>query len=471
MPTNVRDPRTLVTPEAFELDTRLLGLPLAGPWKRLQAFLIDVVVIGVLTALTSGVQIFVWGVVGAFLVYVTLKKPDARHSRTVGTLFRFFTGCLGVLVLAGVLAAFLLVRLTREAEQLDPDSEFAEALADEGVGGLGELGALIGGIAGADASWRRLAEAETEAEAEEAALGVLAQLDAMGVPLRDEDGDPLDADEKVEILEEILPSDVPWSDDPEEVLARAVARYEDRERSGAGEGAAATPEAGEATPEAGGPASSPEARIAALPLDSVLVWYAGLLDGGSPPDAGPDAERARLLRRRIVAEVGADSLEALADSLDTLSHALAGERRRRERAQAALEAREGSVGSGFVELLRDIWDQAGSAIGLWSIYFTVTLTVFGGRTVGKRVTGLRVRRLDGEPMGWWSAFERSGGYAAGVATGLLGFAQVFWDANRQCVHDKIVGTVVVRDGAEPVPGAWEEAWKEHAEPSSEEPER
>ena len=41
--------------------------------------------------------------------------------------------------------------------------------------------------------------------------------------------------------------------------------------------------------------------------------------------------------------------------------------------------------------------------------------------------------------------------AAGFATGLLGFAQVFWDANRQAIHDRISGTVVIRDGAEPLP--------------------
>ena len=38
-----------------------------------------------------------------------------------------------------------------------------------------------------------------------------------------------------------------------------------------------------------------------------------------------------------------------------------------------------------------------------------------------------------------------GGYAAGLATGLLGFAQIFWDKNRQAIHDKIAETAVVRD--------------------------
>ena len=42
-----------------------------------------------------------------------------------------------------------------------------------------------------------------------------------------------------------------------------------------------------------------------------------------------------------------------------------------------------------------------------------------------------------------TSFGRYGGYAAGMATGGLGFAQVLWDANRQAVQDKLAHTVVV----------------------------
>jgi uncharacterized RDD family membrane protein YckC len=56
-----------------------------------------------------------------------------------------------------------------------------------------------------------------------------------------------------------------------------------------------------------------------------------------------------------------------------------------------------------------------------------------------------VVRLDGSPLGLWFSLERFGGYAAGVATGLLGFVQVYWDPNRQGIHDRIARTVVVRD--------------------------
>jgi uncharacterized RDD family membrane protein YckC len=75
--------------------------------------------------------------------------------------------------------------------------------------------------------------------------------------------------------------------------------------------------------------------------------------------------------------------------------------------------------------------------------------VWRGQTPGKRLLGIRVVRLNGKPITWWASFERFGGYAAGLATGLLGFLQIFWDRNRQAIHDKIMETVVVRERGVP----------------------
>jgi uncharacterized RDD family membrane protein YckC len=86
----------------------------------------------------------------------------------------------------------------------------------------------------------------------------------------------------------------------------------------------------------------------------------------------------------------------------------------------------------------------GLSIGWIGVYFTIFLTWWSGQTPGKWLFGLRVVRLDGEPMTLWNSFNRFAGYAAGVATGLLGFAQVYWDPNRQGIHDRIAYTVVVR---------------------------
>ena len=53
-------------------------------------------------------------------------------------------------------------------------------------------------------------------------------------------------------------------------------------------------------------------------------------------------------------------------------------------------------------------------------------------------------RLDGRRLDAMDAFTRDGGYAAGLATGLIGFARLLWDPNRQAIQDKIAWTVVLR---------------------------
>jgi len=151
--------------------------------------------------------------------------------------------------------------------------------------------------------------------------------------------------------------------------------------------------------------------------------------------------------------VAGDTLRRLAERIEGLSGDL---RDSRERLTSTQESLDEATGGGVFATLRGFVDELGFGFGWASLYLTVMLSWWKGQTIGKRVMGVRVVRLDGEPITWWIAFERAGGYAAGFATGLLGFAQVYWDANRQAIHDRIVGTVVVMDGAEKV-GNWEEA--------------
>jgi uncharacterized RDD family membrane protein YckC len=99
---------------------------------------------------------------------------------------------------------------------------------------------------------------------------------------------------------------------------------------------------------------------------------------------------------------------------------------------------------GIMRFVASALDDLGIGFGWGALYFT-TFTVIGrGQTPGKRLVGIRVIRLDGRPVGWWLSFERFGSYFASFSTGLLGFAQIFWDRNRQALHDKAVETVVIR---------------------------
>ncbi len=95
-------------------------------------------------------------------------------------------------------------------------------------------------------------------------------------------------------------------------------------------------------------------------------------------------------------------------------------------------------------------DELGIGIGWAGLYFTFFLGFWRGQTPGKRVFRIRVVRLDGKPITWWDSFERFGGYAAGVFTGLAGYFQVFWDRNRQALQDKVVETVVIKQRINPV---------------------
>lgn len=81
----------------------------------------------------------------------------------------------------------------------------------------------------------------------------------------------------------------------------------------------------------------------------------------------------------------------------------------------------------------------------WAVfYFTAYIHWAHGQTIGKMLCQIKVIQLDGQELDVFAAFSRQGGYGAGFATGFMGFLQVFWDPNRQAIHDKIASTVVIR---------------------------
>jgi len=97
----------------------------------------------------------------------------------------------------------------------------------------------------------------------------------------------------------------------------------------------------------------------------------------------------------------------------------------------------------IIEWVKGIIEDLGLGFGWASFYFTVSTALGGGQTLGKKILGIKVLQLDGTPLSLWDSFGRYGGYGAGIATGLLGFMQIYWDPNRQAIHDKISATVVI----------------------------
>jgi uncharacterized RDD family membrane protein YckC len=80
--------------------------------------------------------------------------------------------------------------------------------------------------------------------------------------------------------------------------------------------------------------------------------------------------------------------------------------------------------------------------GVAAVYFTV-LTAASRRTVGKRLTGTRVVKLDGQPLTMWESFERFGGYFAALGTFGLGLRDLWHEPNGRLAHDKLSNTVVL----------------------------
>ena len=380
MTTNIRDPRSIVTPDAFDVSPEMLGLPLAPPGRRALAMLVDLIVIGLITAFVSGWGFFVWGVIGLAILQLAFRTPTGSWTRgqlgkVTAWVYRGSVGCLGLFILLMVVLVWLGSRadfdqddFERAVETFAENSGAADALREagatariQGSGDLEDLSVMFG--AGVDEPVDSTLAAEAEA---------------------------LEPGELAAALVDLQGGEAP---DSVEVAGTAVDR---------------------------------DAWVAALRAQAIELFVS---DTVSALEGTATAREARIQELR-----------------------------------AEVDAAEEAANSGFFALLREVFGQLGSAFGVWTLYFTVATVVLRGRTVGKLVARIRVVRLDGLPLTWLPSLERAGGYAAGLATGLMGFMRVFWDRNRQCVHDRIVGTVVIRDGAAAIPGSWEEVWTETEDP-------
>jgi len=110
---------------------------------------------------------------------------------------------------------------------------------------------------------------------------------------------------------------------------------------------------------------------------------------------------------------------------------------------AKLKADKDSAVYKGVEWMKGLIEDLGLGFGWAAFYFTVLTSIWHGQTPGKKLFNIRVIQLDGTRLSMWDSFGRYGGYGAGLATGLLGFLQIYWDPNRQAIHDKISATIVI----------------------------
>jgi uncharacterized RDD family membrane protein YckC len=73
----------------------------------------------------------------------------------------------------------------------------------------------------------------------------------------------------------------------------------------------------------------------------------------------------------------------------------------------------------------------------------------GGQTLGKRIAGIRVRAVSGGPAGYGKALGRNAFmlvlFIVLAPAWLLDLLWPIWDSEKQCLHDKIASTVVIRN--------------------------
>lgn len=374
-----RDPRETITPDAFHVKPELLGLPLAGPYRRGAAMLLDLAFVGLILLLKTVSSALFWIGLAGVLFRASSRAVTGGVRGGTG---RFLVRAAGALILLVVTARFVGDFIGSDEIQRGAAAESEEDLGLLERPGLRDIGRGV-------ADFAALKGAETADEALPAATRLARTIGRTGAT----------PSEVRDALLELGP-DASWM----EGVARQATEGLD---------------------------STLAARAASL--DSLVAAYGGAVSGS---DTIAIAEARQALVERASEEPVARA------------------RRRVEALEAELEEaqRVAEEGPSVLAWMRDLLDELGIGIGWTGLYFTVFTVLMSGQTPGKRIVGIRVVRLNGESIGWWTSFSRFGGYAACLFTGMLGFVETFWDPNRQGLQDKMVGTVVIRaSGSAPIP--------------------
>jgi hypothetical protein len=166
-------------------------------------------------------------------------------------------------------------------------------------------------------------------------------------------------------------------------------------------------------------------------------------------DWGPNREAHR---KEQAAEAAA---ERQADLADAAAEAAAGaaetsasapglsDAQRIERLQAEIAELRKPHPFKWREQLNRLIDSVGVSFGWGVVYFSLLPAWWNGQTLGKKLFHLRIVELTGKPLTVMRCLRRYGGYAAGMATGGLGFLQALRDVNRQGIQDRVAHTVVL----------------------------
>ncbi len=394
--------QSVISPTSFAVAPELIGLPLAGGGRRLVAILIDLALVGLL--LKAGSVVF--GIAAALAMLRASYRWTSSRRRLVLALR---LAAAFVLFLC-IMSIWRYVRGTPEKiaakieQRINDESEDS---ADISTKPGAKSNISVSDIVEGAVEFNALNHAGSDAEARPLADRLVSRMRAKGIAGKD-------------------------MEDMRKALEHDSLDSATRERSGVH--ITLTPVASRnlraalAVFDTAGQAS-PEERML---RDSLALAYTKAV-------RSKNNRTADSLRAELTTALVGDSIDNLKDQLDDA----------RKKNKDLAESRMNLQKQPLVEVLKGIFNDLGLGFGWLALYFTACLALMKGQTPGKRLMGIRVVRLDGKPIGWWSAFERFGGYSASVITGLLGFAQLLWDRNRQALHDKISETVVIINHTNP----------------------
>lgn len=379
----------VITPDSFQVSPGIMGLPLARPSRRLVAMLLDLAIVAILVK-TAGAMLL--GLAAAWFAFRVSAKVTGSATRPFGRVVRFGIRAFGAFILFLVAVSVWEKGATGMRRMITSPVQ----LSVSRNGPTDSVNATPWQAFGLVGEARALETAQSEEEARRAASELANGFRRVG----------MSEDAVHDAMESIA------DDSEHDWMERAV------------ESALAAP-------------ATPAAADTATPVtaDSLARAYAAYTAAG-------DTAAARKIQPQLASMLARDSLDELRGELR------GAQRENRQLAQRV----ENAENRGILASIQGFLDELGIGFGWTGLYFTAFLTLWRGQTPGKKLVGVRVVRLNGQPMTLWTSFERFGGYAAGLVTGLLGFAQVYWDRNRQMIHDKIVETVVVRErGARQAP--------------------
>lgn len=158
-----------------------------------------------------------------------------------------------------------------------------------------------------------------------------------------------------------------------------------------------------------------------------------------------DQELSRLAVENRGVQQGKSALKSIEENIniDEVSPVVLGSAENIADTEKTQEEKSNRPVYSIIELVKGIIEDLGLGFGWATFYFTAFISIGKGQTIGKKLLGIKVLQLDGTPLSLWDSFGRYGGYGAGIATGLLGFIQIYWDPNKQAIHDQISATVVI----------------------------